>query len=143
MTRATLSATRPNLKLRSLWWAIPLAAVIAAAFNAFVFTVGDAIGAFPSNVIIPNAGAPLTLPPVIFSSVVGVALGGIVFALLGRFTSRPVWIYRSVGVIVLILSFATPLTIPDAPLVMVGVLELMHVVAGVTALWLLPRLVRR
>ncbi len=43
----------------------------------------------------------------------------------------------------LVLSFATPLTVPDAPLGFYVTLELMHVVAGAVAIVMLPALVVR
>ena len=44
--------------------------------------------------------------------------------------------------VVLVLSFATPFTIPDAPLAMVSTLLSMHVVAAVVVVGILTTLAR-
>ena len=141
--------TNPNLssnsrtQLRALLWAAPAAAIIAALVNAILFVIAKAAGVFPSSVIIPNANAPMTLQPVIFASMISVILGGFVFSLIGWFTQNSARLFRIVGLVVLGLSFTTPFSIPNAPAKMVLVLELMHIITAIAALWLLPRFVLR
>ena len=73
----------------------------------------------------------MTLGMVVGSTLVPALLAGVVFALLGRFTRRPVRSFVVLATVLLVLSFVTPLTIAGAPLSMVVALELMHVVAAV------------
>lgn len=52
-------------------------------------------------------------------------------------------VFRIVAVVVLVLSFATPLTIPSAPLSMILSMKVMHVAAWVAIVGLLTKLARR
>ncbi len=102
-----------------------------AAANAVVYLVAFAAGAIPQSVVIPNAGGPLNLTPVVSSSFAPVLVGALLFALLGWLTRQPVRNFRVLTTIVLVLSFATLFTIPGAPPAMVATLLLIHVVAAV------------
>ncbi|MDP9455502.1 MAG: DUF6069 family protein [Actinomycetota bacterium] len=122
-----------------LLWAAPLTALA----NALVYLIAGVVGAIPSDFVIPGPGTPLTLGMVVGSTVVPALLAGVVFALLGRFTRRPVRNFVVLAAVLLVLSFVTPLTIPGAPLSMVLALELMHVVAAVVIVGGLTTLARR
>ncbi|HVF01469.1 MAG TPA: DUF6069 family protein [Rubrobacteraceae bacterium] len=52
-------------------------------------------------------------------------------------------VFRIVAVVALVLSFATPLTIPGAPTSMVLTLELMHMVAALVIVSTLTTLTRK
>lgn len=52
-------------------------------------------------------------------------------------------VFRIVAVVLLVLSFATPLTIPSAPLSMILSMEVMHVAAWAVIVGLLTKLARR
>jgi len=73
-----------------IWWVTLVAAGVAAVINAIIFIIGDALGAFPKTVLLPSNNEPLSLGAVIFISIVGVIAGGIVFAVIGRFSRRPI-----------------------------------------------------
>jgi hypothetical protein len=117
-----------HVAFKRLLWATPLAAVAAAVGNAVVYFVASALGAMPQDFVVQGSG-PITLAPVIFAVVV----------LLSR---RPIWTFRIVAVVALVLSFVTPLTIPGAPLSLILTLELMHVVAAVIITGVLTTLAR-
>ena len=126
-----------------LLWVAPLTALAAAVANALVYLVATAAGAIPSGFVIPGPETPLTLGMVVGTTVVPALLAGVVFALLGRFTRRPVRNFVVLAVVLLMLSFATPLTIARAPLSMVVTLELMHVLAAVVIVGGLVALTRQ
>ncbi len=108
-----------------------LAGLVAAAINTVLFFVGGAAGAVPQNVIIPNAGQPLTVIPVIISSILPSVVAGLVLALLNRFTKKPLLVFNIIAGVFLVLSFFSPLSIPGAPTNMIVLLNVMHaVVAG-------------
>ena len=142
MKASTSNIQSRNVRTSALLWAAPVTAVIAAVINTIIYFIGKAAGAFPESIIIPNANAPLKLPPVILASLIGVLVGGIVFAVIARFSTKPISVFQIVAAVVLILSLATPFQIPNAPLGMVLLLELMHLIAGSLAIWLMPRLVK-
>lgn len=109
-----------------------VAGLIAALINAVLFYVGLSTGAIPGDLIIPNAGQPLSVVPVVLASIGPSVVAGIALALLNRFTKTPLRIFNIIAVIVFTLSFFSPFSIPNVPTGMVVILELMHVaVAGV------------
>lgn len=142
---ATLASTpghEASTELRRLWWAGPLTIAVAVLANTLVFTAAEASEVFPAGVIIPAMGAPLTLAPVLFSTAVGVLGGVLALALLGRFSRRPLPRYRAIALVALVLSFATPFSVPGAPAGFYVTLLLLHLIAGMIAIWLPSRLVR-
>ena len=122
----TLTTTSVNT--RKLLTLAPLAGLIAAAINAVLFYIGTATGAIPANLIIPNAGQPLSIVPVIVASFMPTIVAGLLLALLNRFTKQPLRIFNIIAIIVFVLAFFSPFSIPGAPVGMIVILELMHVV---------------
>ena len=129
---------------RKLWWAGPLAALVAAAACAVLFLAAQAAGLITDTVILesPTGPRPMDVGAPIMFSVVGLLVGAALLALLLRFSSRPLRTYRIVGVAFLVLYALFPLTIPGAPLGYILALEFLHLVAGAVALIWLPRLIR-
>ncbi len=131
------------------WKRLPLAVLLAAATaavaNSLIYFAASALGFIPESVLIPTAGgeSPLTVGMVVITSVIGAVGAAIVFAGIGMFARRPVRLFRIVSIVVLVLSFATPLTIPGAPLAMILSMEVMHVAAWVVIVGLLTTLARR
>ena len=118
-----------------------LAALVAAAANAVVYLVAAAAGAMPQDIVV-NGQGPIALPVVATMSAFGAVAGTVVYALVGRFTRRPVRVFRVVADVALVLSFAGPFTIPGAPAAMIATLLLMHVVAAAVVVGLLTTLAR-
>ena len=108
-----------------------LAALTAAVANALVYFAASGLGFIPQSILVPTPSGehPLTVAPVAVSSLVGAIGAAIVFAIIDLFARRPVRLFRIVAAVVLVLSFAMPLTIPGAPVAMILSLEVMHVVA--------------
>ena len=129
---ATNSKTTPTegIELRRLWWASLLAGVVAAAVNAVIYFIASAAGAIPQTVLVPGLNQPITVVLVILNSFVPAILAAVVLALLNRFARRPVRLFRIIAAVLLVISFANPLTIPEAPLAMILTLDLMHIVAA-------------
>lgn len=119
---------------RRLLWLVPVAAVIAAAANAILFLVGDALGAFPDSVIIPTAGSPMTIGPMMIFSAVSTIGAAAVFALLGRFTSKTSRNFWIVSAVVFIGFIFTPFSIPDVPVPMIVALEVSHLLVAIVAM---------
>ena len=117
-----------------------VAAIIA---NVIVFVIGDAAGAFPDDYRFSVPGGDETsmgISNVILSTFTFLAIGGIVFAIINRFSRRPVRIFLYVAVTALVLSFFQPFTLQDAPGDMIVVLLLMHVAAAVVGVLVMLRL---
>lgn len=131
------------------WRRLPLvallAAMVAATSNALIYFAASGLGFIPQDVFIASPGgeAPLTVGPVVISSIAGAVGAAIVFALVGLFSRRPIRTFRIVAAVALVLSFVTPVTIPGAAVAMVLSLELMHVAAWAVIVGLLTTLARR
>lgn len=133
---------------RISWSRLPLvallAALLAAAANILLYLAASGLGFMPRDVLVSTPGGeqPLGLTPVAASSVAGAIGAALVFAMIGLFSRRPVRLFRVVAAVVLVLSFAMPLTISGAPLAMLLSLEAMHVVVWAVAVGLLTTLAR-
>ena len=88
----------------------------------------------PQTVLSP-AGLPITVVPVVVSTVIALVLATIVYSLLNRFTSNPNRWFTIIAVVVLVVSAVSPLGLPGAPTMMIVMLEVMHVVAAVAAVY--------
>ncbi|MEM6327554.1 MAG: SDR family NAD(P)-dependent oxidoreductase [Bacteroidota bacterium] len=109
---------------------ILIGALSAAVVNALLFVIASALGAFGPDVIATAAGRPLALPPVVAASIAGVVGAGLLRAGLGLVVrrSRARWVFFGIASVVLVLSFATPLTgLEGAGLAEILILELMHI----------------
>jgi len=81
-------------------------------------------------------------PPIVFT-IMGVLGAIIVFAIVARFSKRPIRLFRIIGLVVLVLSLIPDImllranTMPGTTLGSVLTLMLMHVATGVITIWLL------
>jgi glucan phosphoethanolaminetransferase (alkaline phosphatase superfamily) len=109
----------------------PLAAITAAAVNAALFFIGKATGLISDSVLIQPANQPMSLIPVLISSILPTLLAGGVLALLNRFASAPLRIFNIIAAVLLVLSFISPFaSIPNVPIGMSIWLNVMHVVVA-------------
>ncbi|HMO56193.1 MAG TPA: DUF6069 family protein [Roseiflexaceae bacterium] len=135
---STVAATPPHDVVARK---IPLAGLIgggiAVVANLVVYALALVAG-LPLLVPMPPDLVAATLPfySVIMSTIVGAIGGTIVFALLARFTSRPVTIFIIISVVVTLASFGMPLSLPMS-LDTILVLNFMHIVAAVAIVWAL------
>ena len=103
-----------------------LAAVLATVTNALLLMIASSLfGA----VVVP-AGEALSLGPVVVASAIGAIGAAVVFGVIGRFSRRPIRVFRATAlVVVLLLSLAAiPLQGVAGP--SAGALALMHVLAA-------------
>lgn len=119
-----------------------LAAIVAVGANAAVYFVAAGAGAMPQDVL-ANGRYPVTLAPVAIMSAFGAVAGSLLYALVGRFVRRPVRVFRAAALVALLISFVWPFTLPGAPISMIVVLCLMHVLAAAVVVGLLTTLAAR
>ena len=138
------TSNRSNSSMRRLLWAGPLTAALVGAVNVIVREIAVVLGAIPADLFI------LQEPGVFISTFVQVLLGAVVFALIIKLAKQPVRTFRIVAVIALLLSLTNPIMVANG-MMPIGVaistatmlsMMVMHVVAGVIAIFLLPRLAR-
>jgi hypothetical protein len=122
---------KPSLK--TVFTSAALAGMAAAFINSILFVLFNTMGIIPDNVFVQE-NQPLTVVPVIISSIVPSLLAGVVFYLLCRYSNKGYRIFSTIAIILLILSFANPfIAIKSIPLGMGLALNAMHIVV-VTAL---------
>jgi hypothetical protein len=125
-----------------LWLAGLVAVVLAVVGNVIVGTLAQALFEIPPQF------APFELPRYVLFTVIGVIGATVVFAVLARMSQRPIPIFQRVAVVVLLLSFIPDLAmlftdaVPGATVPGVVTLMVMHVVAAVVAIIVLPRMAR-
>lgn len=134
MTTAVSQVSKPTLG--TIWRNGLIAIVVAAVVNAVLYFVGAALGWFPDTVLSP-AGMPITVVPVVVSTVLALIVATIVYSILNRFTGNPNRWFTIIAIVVLVLSAASPLTLAGAPTMMIVLLEAMHLVAGIAAIYFL------
>lgn len=115
-----------------------LAAVLSASANALLLAIASSlVGA----VVIPPEEA-ITFGQVVGASVAGAVGAAVIFAVIGRFTRRPIPIFWGVAAVGLLLSFL-PIALAGATGSSAVTLALMHVVAAITNVGLLTTLGRK
>lgn len=128
---STLKPQAPaqRVKFKSLLWVGPLAIVASAVANLIVRLI--AVSVLP----ISPEFMPLSFGPPVLFSVIGALGATIAFALIGRFARRPIALYRTIALVVLVISLIpdvlvyTSQSMPGASLPAVITLMIMHVVA--------------
>jgi hypothetical protein len=132
------TAQAERVDYRRLAWVGPLTIVAAAVATAIAAFVLLAMGILPST---QPAFQPFSVG---IGTAMQVLLGVIVFAVIGKFARRPIFIFRIVAWVVLVLSFLNPIMagagmMPGFEIDTMAVIGLiiLHVVAGVLTIWLL------
>jgi len=134
----TTVISQPKPALVAIWRNGLIAAIVAAVINAILFYIGAAAGGFPASVLTPM-GVPITVMPVIIATVLGIVVGTLGYAILSRFTTNPNRWFTIVAIVVLLLMVYNPFTLVGAPVLMIALLQIMHLVAGGAALYFLTR----
>lgn len=134
----TTAISQPKPALSAIWRNGVIAAIVAAVINAILFILGSAAGGFPASVLTPM-GVPIMLTAVLLMSIVPILIGTLGYTILSRITTNPGRWFTILTVIILIVMFVTPLQLAAAPILMVVLLEVMHLVVGGAAIYFLTR----
>lgn len=135
MRESTASLVRP--KAGSIWRTGLVAAGVAAIANTLVYWLARGLGVSFAMPFTPD-GEPAVLPlvMVIGASIVGAVAATVACLVFTRFHERGMGLFRIVGALFLLLSFAGPLS-SGADGATQFALLLMHIVAGVSIIVLL------
>lgn len=117
-----------------------LGAGVAAVINVVLYLLGRAMGSFPATALTPM-GRPVDAFAAAFISILGVVGGTVVYTLLTRFMDKPKgnrW-FTIIAIIVLVVMIPTPFGISGAPVSQIVIMEVMHLVAGLSAIYFLTR----
>ena len=101
MSSSTLA--QEPIAMRKLLWVGPLTIVVAALVNLVIHSVAVAFFGVPDGFTYFQA------PFVIGSTIVFLLLALLAFVLVGRFARRPVWFYRILALVALLVSFLNPI----------------------------------
>jgi hypothetical protein len=116
-----------------------LAGLVAALINGILFFIFQGAGVITDRVLLPN-NEPMTLMPILFSSLIPPVLGSVAYYLLARFTSNGYRYFTIIAVILLMLSFANPFFgIPHVTVPYAIALNVMHVVVVAVLLYALRK----
>ena len=135
---STTTIARPKLSMATTWRQGLTAAGIAAVINTILYVTGSALGGFPADVMTPM-GTPITLASVILASTAPLLVGTLVYTLFYRWTRNPNRWFTIIAILVLLAFVPGPLALANAPMLMIVLLEVMHLVAGGALLYLLTR----
>jgi hypothetical protein len=124
-----------------LWAAALASAAMAAGVNSLLFAA-TARWAFPRELLLPPADAPMTVALIAAVSATASLAGAATFALLRRVAHDPVRSFRSASLWILLLSFLAPAAIPGAGPQVQVVLYLAHVAVVFGTVWLVTSWVR-
>jgi Family of unknown function (DUF6069) len=142
VSAASATAQEERVSGRRLLWIGPLAIVAAVVANQIIRIL--AVSLFNISPEFP----PLQPGPPLMFTVMGVLGAVIVFAIVGRLSRRPIRLFRTIALIVLVLTFLPDIgllmtgAMPGTTPVAVGTLATMHVVAWAITIWMLTTLAR-
>lgn len=128
-----------KLNLKQALMAGLTAAAVAAVVNAILFFIFHAAGIIVDTVFIqPNQ--PMTVVPIIISSIVPTLLGSLVFFLFEKYSSNGYKNFRILAFVLMIVTFANPfMGIPNISVAYGIVLNVMHVLVVAALLYFLAK----
>jgi hypothetical protein len=119
-----------------------LAAGAAAVVNVLLFFVLRATGVFVDTIFLqPNQ--PLTVLPVIISSIVPTLIASVVFFFIEKFTDSGFKIFKIVAVVLGVLTLMPPFGIPEVTVSFAIGLDVMHLVVIASVLFFIGRIVKQ
>ena len=120
-----------------------MAAGAATVVNAILFLVFHAAGIIVDTIFIqPNQ--PMTIVPIIISSIVPSLIATLVFFLLEKFTKNGFKIFRIVALVLMLITFINPfMGIQGVTIGYAVVLNIMHVVVVVALLYFIGKSVKK
>lgn len=120
-----------------------MAAGVATGLNALLFFIFKALGIIVDNIFIQQ-NQPLTVFPVIISSILPSLIASLVFFLLEKFTKNGFKVFRIIALVLVVLSFINPfMGIPNVTVAYAVVLNLMHVVVAGAVLYFIGKAVKK
>jgi uncharacterized membrane protein len=116
-----------------------IAASVSAVINTVLFFIFQAAGVFTNDIMIqPNQ--PLSVVPVLISSIVPTLIAACIFFLFEKYGKNGYKTFSIVSIILLVLSFANPFFgIPNVTVPYAVALNLMHIVVAFSLLYFIKR----
>lgn len=115
------------------------AAGVSSVVNAILFFIFHGVGVINDSIFI-QPDQPLTIVPIIISSVFPSIIGSIIFFFIEKYSTKGFKVFSIVSAVFVILTFANPfLGIPNVTLGYALALNLMHVVVAGFVLFFISR----
>ncbi len=127
-----------------LYISTPIAAIIAAVVAGLAhLIIGDLLGGIPDGfrVDTPSGEQDLVFGSSMFAAFLYTLIGGVVYAIVRRFSGNPERLFVIIAVVVTLLSFFQPIAV-DAPGEVKATLIALHIIAAIVATPLLIGLTR-
>lgn len=124
-----------NLQFKSMLKPMLWAAGVGVVINVILYFVGTSTGMISTTIPVTPDGQSFALPPVIIASIVPVFVAGLVYWLMSKWIGGYQRWFTILSVVLLVLSFASPFSVPDMPTSMAIILNLMHLVVGGAVLY--------
>ena len=126
------------MKIQNLLKTGLIAGVVVAILNVTIYLISKGTGII-SDTILLAGGEPLTLFPVVISSVLPGVVASLLLWGISKYSANPMRIFSVIGWVFLVISMGGPFSAPGLPAGMRISLALMHIVAGVIIIYLLTR----
>ena len=133
---------KPKVNLKQSLTAGTMAAGVAVVINAILFYAFHGAGILADDIFVqPNQ--PLTIVPIIMSSIVPILIAAILFFLLEKYTSNGLKIFNIVATILFVIFLIMPFTgIKGVTISYALVLELMHLVVFLPLMFFIRKAVK-
>lgn len=130
---------KTKLTFKQIITAGAIAAGVAVVINVILFLIFHSAGVISDTVFVqPNQ--PLTVVPVIMSSILPTLIGACVFFLFEKYTNNGFKIFSIVAIVLVLLSLASPfMAVQGMPVPYGVVLCVMHLVVAFSLLYFLKR----
>lgn len=136
------TAMTERVAISRIWW-VGLIAILASVL------VNEAVTLLTVSLFsVPATFTPLTVGPIAAFTIGGVLGAIIVFAMVGRWSRRPIQLFRIISFYVLLILFVPDIgllfvnALPDTNIITVGALMLMHILTAVISVGILTTLGR-
>jgi hypothetical protein len=128
-----------KLNFKQIITAGVMAAGASLVINAILFFIFKAAGVITDDIFVqPNQ--PLTIVPVIISSILPSLVGACIFFLFEKYSKNGFKVFSIVALVLMVLSFVNPfMGIPGITVAYGIVLDVMHVVVALALLYFIKR----
>ena len=128
-----------KLSFKQVITAGAIAAGCSMAINAILFFIFHGAGVLSDSIFI-QPGQPMTIVPVLISSIIPSLIGASIFFLFEKYSTNGFKVFSIISLVLLLLSFANPfMAIPEVTVAYGVVLNVMHVVVALSLLYFLKR----
>ena len=128
-----------KLSFKQIITAGAIAAGFSMTINAILFFIFHGSGVLSDSIFI-QPGQPMTIVPILLSSVLPSLIGASIFFLFEKYSTKGFKTFSILSIVLLLLSFANPfMAIPNVTVAYGVVLNVMHVVVALSLLYFIKR----